>query len=60
MTERDIIDLVVLMREEQRAYFKSRAPSRLQAAKDYERRVDQALRDRAQGKLIDDEYGDQR
>ena len=45
MTDAEFRDLVRKMRNAQSEYFGNRTPDRLRAAKDYERRVDAALKE---------------
>lgn len=44
MNEQSFSELVRKMRVAQKSYFKSRAPHDLRCARDYERKVDEALR----------------
>ena len=44
MSEQAFSELVRKMRVAQKSYFKSRAPHDLRCARDYERKVDEALR----------------
>ena len=44
MSEQDFSELVRKMREAQKSFFKSKSHHDLRCARDYERRVDEALR----------------
>lgn len=51
-----LIEMVRSMRTAQKAYFRDRRPEDLQAARDWERRVDQALLPQS-GKLFEEGGG---
>lgn len=51
MTDSEILDLVVKMRDAQCVYYRNPTKVNLAQAKDYERRVDTALESRGQGRL---------
>lgn len=53
VSDAQIIDLVRFMRSAQRRYFQTRDGGDLSAARDWERRVDEALSGRGQPSLFD-------
>jgi hypothetical protein len=52
MTDAELVDLAVKMREAQRKYFANRSTGNLHAAKELELAFDRAVRGRTQGSLI--------
>lgn len=48
MTTGEFADLVLKMRTAQKAYFRTRSAEKLSESKDYEKRVDKALQERAE------------